>query len=61
MNNTQRIFTDLITKSALVNDITFIDFKAKNLKIMSKYGFQHRKLVRRGKNKDELNQTTIVS
>ena len=31
------VFTDLVKKKSLVEDITFVDFKLKNYKIMNNY------------------------
>jgi len=39
-SDTTRLFTDLITKNSLVSDITFMDFKLKNFRIMNTYSSQ---------------------
>ena len=55
------IYTDLITRSALIDDITFLDFKVKNFKIMNNYDYQRKQLVAANSKKEENNQTASRS
>jgi hypothetical protein len=43
-SDTKAIFTNLIKKNSLVSEMTFVDFKLKNYRIMNKYVSQLRNI-----------------
>ena len=49
----KHVFTELIRKNALANDITFMDFKLKNYKIMNNYVHQYKRITTCKDDKDQ--------
>lgn len=60
LQDVRLIFTTLINRSALVDNITFLDFKLRHFKIMNNYHYQQ-KVIRNPKNKEENNLTASHS